>query len=69
MLRFIVDVNLFFPNSRIVFCFVAILFSSMQCVEGFLVSLKGFGYRFSAVFKRLITSKIKDVMNVDIGIR
>ena len=49
----------FFSNSRIVLCFVALLFSSMQCVEGVLVPLKDFDNRFSTVFKRPITSKIK----------
>ena len=41
--------------------YVAILLSSMQCVEGFLMALKNFDYWCSVVFKQPITSKIKDV--------
>ena len=41
--------------------YVAILLSSMQCVEGFLMALKNFDYWYSVVFKQPITSKIKDV--------
>ena len=48
-LRFIVDVNLLFSNQSfqeqcIVFGHVAILMSSMQCVEGYMVTLKYFDY-------------------------
>ena len=49
--------------------YVAILLSSMQCVEGF---LKNFNYWCSVVFKQPITSKNQrrhvDVMNIDKGI-
>ena len=41
--------------------YVAILLSSIQCVEGFLMALKNFVYLCSVVFKQPITSKIKDV--------
>ena len=41
--------------------YVAILLSSMQCVDGFLMALKNFDYCCSVVFKQPITSKIKDV--------
>ena len=37
--------------------YVAILLSSMQCVEGFLTALMNFDYWCSVVFKQLITSK------------
>ena len=36
--------------------YVAILLSSMQCVEGFLMALKKIDYWFSVVFKQPITS-------------
>ena len=42
-------------------CYVAILLSSMQCVEGFLMALMNFDYWCSVVFKQPITSKNKDV--------
>ena len=41
--------------------YVAILLSSMQCVEGFLMALKNFDYCGSVVFEQPITSKNKDV--------
>ena len=40
--------------------YVAIVLSSMQCAEGFLMTLKNFDYWSSVVFKQPITSKIKD---------
>ena len=49
-------------------CYVAILLSSMQCVEGFLMASKNFDYWCSVVFKQPITSKIKEVINIDRGI-
>ena len=42
--------------------YVAILVPSMQCVKGFLMTLKNFDYWCSVVFKQPLTSKIKDVM-------
>ena len=41
--------------------YVAILLSSMQCNEGFLIALNNFDYWCSVVFKQPITLKIKDV--------
>ena len=41
--------------------YVAILVSPMQCVEGFLMTLKNFDYWCSVVFKQPLASKIKDV--------
>ena len=41
--------------------YVAILLSSMQCAEGFLMALTNFNYWCSVVFKWPIMSKIKDV--------
>ena len=41
--------------------YAAILLSSVQCVEGFLMALKNFDYWCSVVFKQLKTSEIKDV--------
>ena len=46
-LRFFANVSLFFSISYyrcIVVRYVAILLSSMQCVEGFLMALKNFDY-------------------------
>ena len=40
-------------------CYAAILLSSMQCVEGFLLSLKNFDYWCSVGIKQPITSKKK----------
>ena len=40
--------------------YVAILLSSMQCVERFLMALKNFDYWCSVVIKQPITSKNKD---------
>ena len=37
--------------------YVAILLSSMQCVEGFLMAFKNFNYLCLVVFKQPITSK------------
>ena len=37
--------------------YVAILLSSVQCVEGFLMELKNFDYWFSVMFKQPIMSK------------
>ena len=49
--------------------YVAIILSSMQCVEGFLMTLKNLYYWCSVVFKQPITSKNYrrhvDVMNID----
>ena len=41
--------------------YVAVLLSSMQCVEGFLMAVKNFDYWGSVLFKQPITPKIKDV--------
>ena len=41
--------------------YVAILLSSMQNVEDFLMTLKNFDYWCMVVFKQPITSKNKDV--------
>ena len=41
--------------------YVAVLLSSMQCVEGFLMALKNFDYWCSVLFKKPRTPKIKDV--------
>ena len=59
-LRFFSNVSLFFSNSHyrcIVVRHVAILLSSIQCVEGFLMALKNFVYLCPVVFKQPITSK------------
>ena len=59
-LRFFANVSLFFSNSYyrcIVVRYVAILLSSVQCIEGFLMTLKNFDYWCSVVLKQPITSK------------
>ena len=53
-------------------CYVVILLSSMQCVEGFLMALKNFDYWCLVMIKHPITSKDKrrhiDIVNIDKGI-